>query len=80
MFGGGFACSESEHRYISQGLSFETPVLFSSPSKLGVDAWSLVFPAQAAPGKEDFEIVLVSFSKSALALQKMTEKDLWWIM
>jgi len=70
------ACSESEHHYTSNGLSFETPVLFASASKLGVDAWSLVFPAQAAPGKEDFEIVLVSFSKSALALQKMTEKDL----
>jgi|GEM_PF-2619022 len=70
------ARSEPIHIYTSQGLTFETPVLFSLPSKLGIDAQSLVFPAQTKPGKESFEIVLVSFSKAALTLQKMTEKDL----
>lgn len=70
------AHSEPTHRYTSQGLTFEAPVPFSLPSKLGVDAQSLVFPAQTKPGMESFEIVLVSFSKGALALQKMTEKDL----
>ncbi len=61
---------------VMQGLSFETTVEFSKPVKLGLDALVCVYPAQSKPGKETFEISLVSFSKGALQAQPTTEGDL----
>jgi len=60
----------------ASGFSFETPVEFSKPAKLGLDALSCVYPARSKPGAELFSITLVSFSKGALEAQPTTEGDL----
>jgi hypothetical protein len=58
------------------GLSFETPVPFSAPRAIGLDALALHHPLSAEAGQENMEIVLVSFNKGALDAHTTTEGDL----
>ena len=51
----------SEHKWGK--VSFKTPVAFSSPQKVGLDAVALVYPPESGLGKGQLEITLVSVPK-----------------
>ena len=45
-----------------RGVTFETPVAFSTPRKLGLDAAVLVYPKRQKPGKGAMELTLAAIS------------------
>jgi hypothetical protein len=55
---------------------FETPVAFSAPQKLGLDAVVFIHPADAAPGKGRLEISLASFPKDMVEGLGLGDKEL----
>jgi hypothetical protein len=44
-------------------VAFDTPVVFSSPKEIGLDAVSLLHPKDSGPGKAGMEIVLIAVPK-----------------
>jgi hypothetical protein len=54
-------------------VSFKTPVAFSSPQKVGLDAVALVYPAESGLGKGQMEITLVAVPKDMQ--ESMGNKD-----
>jgi hypothetical protein len=51
----------SEHKW--EKISFKTPVAFSSPQKVGLDAAVLIHPPESGLGKGQMEITLVAVPK-----------------
>ena len=51
----------SDHKWGK--VSFQAPVAFSSPQKVGLDAVALVYPPESGLGKGQMEITLVSVPK-----------------
>lgn len=60
-------------KYALRGTSFECPLALSKPLKLGLEASSMVFPAQAQ--KAEFTIVVCEFDKKGCALLKEAGMD-----
>jgi len=54
-------------------VSFKTPVAFSSPQKIGLDAVALVHPPESGLGKGQLEITLVAIPKDMQ--ESMGNKD-----
>ncbi len=50
---------ESLHPVRWDGIAFDTPVAFSAPAEIGLDAVALVSPAEAAPEEAAMELRLV---------------------
>ena len=61
----------SEYKW--EKVSFKTPVAFSSPQKLGLDAVTLVHPPESGLGKGQMEITLVAVPKDMQ--ESMGNKD-----
>jgi hypothetical protein len=56
----GSGCQTSDQFPQSWGpVAFETPVAFSAPLEIGLDAVSLVHPAESKPGQAKMELTLV---------------------
>ncbi len=56
---------------------FETPLPFSGPQKLGLDAVSFVHPAGLGIGQGKIEITLASFPKEMVEGMGMSERELF---
>lgn len=56
-------------------LQFETDVLFSEPKKLGLDAYSLIYPDNVNLGKEQISLNFVEYTKNAMESMQMTPDE-----
>lgn len=56
---------------------FETPLPFSGPQKLGLDAVSFIHPAELGIGQGKIEITLASFPKDMVEGMGMSERELF---
>jgi hypothetical protein len=52
---------QGDHKW--EKITFQTPLAFSAPQKLGLDAVVMVHPPESAPGKGQMEIILVAVPK-----------------
>lgn len=57
-------------------ISFEVPVAFSSPQKIGMDAAAMMHPPESAPGKAQMEITLVGVPKDMAESMGNKEADI----
>ena len=60
-------------KYEALHTNFECPLALSSPQRLGLDARSLAYPAEAK--SPQFEIVVCEFSKGAFAAMREAGQD-----
>jgi hypothetical protein len=58
------------------GLTFSTSLAFSSPSPVGLDALSVLYPNSAKPGTEAMCITAVHFPADAVGAGGMSDTDL----
>jgi hypothetical protein len=57
--------SELVYKYEVLGLNFATPLEFSEPIEVGLDAQQLLYPASSELGNETLRILIVRFSSEA---------------
>lgn len=62
--------------YSWESIRFQTDFQVSQPQSLGMDAVSMVYPADSEPGKSLAEIVLVKASKDMQQAMEMKESEL----
>jgi hypothetical protein len=62
--------------YSWESIRFRSDFQLSQPQSLGLDAVSMVYPADSEPGKSLAEIVLVKASKDMQKTMEMQEADL----
>ncbi|MBN2893954.1 MAG: hypothetical protein JXL97_18945 [Bacteroidales bacterium] len=62
-------------KYHIVNLQFETDVLFSEPQKLGLDAYTMIYPDKANIGEELISLNFVEYTKKAMEEMQMTPEE-----
>ncbi len=67
------AYAEKKFTYSLHGITFDTSLELSLPSKAGVDALLMVYPMKSAPGKEKMGITMVLYDRNAQKMMGMND-------
>jgi hypothetical protein len=70
------AQAKDMNAYSIGGVTFQSPLPFSPPSKVGLDASSLIYPASSSAGRGECELTFVSISKKMQDEMKCTDREM----
>ncbi|XFA74179.1 hypothetical protein RYO59_002444 [Thermosynechococcaceae cyanobacterium Okahandja] len=70
------AVAPTPQRYTLLGLSFETPIPFSTPTALGENGVAVVYPPNSVPGEHELMVSLISLPKMSDVLGELSDQEL----